>query len=464
MFLPARYPLNMTGGMDKSGIGDDAETNLPRAERDAMPLTDAELAAVPGGSGEVLADALEDAADNSELDEPSRDDHAVPRPLRIAAAWSWRLIVIGIVAMSIGSVIASLGTIVLPLVIAMLIAAPLERFVTWLEAHRIPRSLGSAFSVLGLVAAVLGLSFGVGASVVAGFDSLRESASEGVDTVIDWLTDGPLHVSAEQINTSVDQVVAQVESNAWGLASGALSVTGTVTALLAGVVLALISLFFFLRDGAQMWSFFVKIAPKGARAGIDRAGRAGWTSLRRYTQTSVFVAFIDAVGIGVGAWILGVPLALPIAIAVFLFSFIPLFGATISGALAVLVALVDGGWVTALIMLVIVLAVQQIEGNVLYPWLFGKAASVHPMAILLAVSSGTLLAGLAGAVIAVPILAFSVAAGRGLHREYLATKEDEHPITSQIPILAEKSMSAIRNATSRVTTRQIKVRGKRKRR
>lgn len=452
----------MTGGTERTA--DDDAKRLSQAERDALPLTTSELEAVDGGSAEVLADALDDAASNDESDSPSRDDHAVPRPLRIAAAWSWRLIVIGIVAMSVGSVIASLGTIVLPLVIALLIAAPLERFVSWLEAHKVPRSLGSAFSVLGLVATVVGLSFGAGASVVAGFDSLRSSASEGFDTVIEWLTDGPLHVSAEQINATVDQVVAQVESNAWGLASGALSVTGTVTALLAGVVLALISLFFFLRDGAQMWSFFVRATPKGARAGIDRAGRAGWTSLRRYTQTSVFVAFIDALGIGLGAWILGVPLALPIAIAVFLFSFIPLFGATISGALAVLVALVDGGWVTALIMVLIVLVVQQVEGNVLYPWLFGKAASVHPMAILLAVSSGTLLAGLAGAVIAVPILAFTVAAGRGLHREYLATREDEHPITSQIPVLAEKSMTVLRNATSRVTTRQIKVRGKGKRR
>ncbi|MCB2412521.1 AI-2E family transporter [Demequina sp. TTPB684] len=388
----------------------------------------------------------------------------VPLPLRVAGAWSWRIIVVGIVLIAIAKVVTLLSAIVLPLVIALLIAAPLERLVNWMHRHRIPRGLGAALSVLGLVTVVLGLAFAVGASVVTGFGSLRDSAAEGFNTLVDWLVEGPLHVSSEQINTAVDEVMSTVRDNAWGLASGAWSVTGTLTALIAGIVLALLSLFFFLRDGATIWSFFVRIAPKGAQASIDRAGQAGWTTLRRYTQTSVLVAFIDAVGIGTGAWILGVPLALPIAIAVFLFSFIPMFGAAISGALAVLVALVDGGWTTALLMLIIVLFVQQTEGNVLYPWLFGKAASVHPMAILLAVSSGTLLAGLAGAVIAVPILAFTTAFARGLHKEYVAAKEEPFPpITGQIPLMAERSREALRRARTKVTTSQIKVRKRRRR-
>ena len=388
----------------------------------------------------------------------------VPLPLRVAGAWSWRIIVVGIVLIAIAKVVTILSAIVLPLVIALLIAAPLERLVRWLHRFKIPRGLGALIAVLSLVTVVLGLAFAVGASVVTGFDSLRDSAAEGFDTLVNWLVDGPLHVSSEQINDTVDQVMNTVRENAWGLASGAWSVTGTVTALIAGVVLALLALFFFLRDGATIWAFFVRIAPKNAQASLDRAGRAGWTTLRRYTQTSVLVAFIDAVGIGVGAWILGVPLALPIGIAVFLFSFIPMFGAAISGAVAVLVALVDGGWTTALLMLVIVMVVQQTEGNILYPWLFGKAASVHPLAILLAVASGTLLAGLAGAVIAVPILAFTTAFARGLHKEFILAKEDPFPpITGQIPLMAERSKEALRRARTKVTTSQIKVRKRRKR-
>ena len=429
---------------------------------DAKPLTPAERAAVPGGAGEVLADALEDASGNGPQDDPSKDELAVPRPLRIAGAWSWRLIVVGIVLFAIGNMLALLGPVVLPLVIALLIAAPLERAVTAMQRVRIPRGLGAALAILGLLVVVLGLAVGSGAQVISGFDRLYDKAAAGVETLVAWLADGPLHVSEDNINQAIDQVMGQVQQNAWGLASGALSVTGTVSALAAGVLLAIIALYFFLKDGATMWAFFVGLTPRAARGGIDRAGKAGWDTLRRYTQTSVFVAFVDAVGIGLGAWILDIPLALPIAIAVFLFSFIPLFGAGISGALAVLVALVDGGWVKALIMLGIVLLVQQVEGNVLYPWLFGRAASIHPMAILLGVSAGTLLAGLAGAVIAVPILSFAVAAARGLHREYMATKADPPPITSQLPVLAGRSVSAIKKAAAKVTTSTIKVRKRRR--
>ncbi len=386
----------------------------------------------------------------------------IPDALRVAAGWAWRLIVIGVVLMAIGNVLALLSPVVLPLVIALLIAAPLERFVSLLQRLRVPRTLGSAITVLLLVGAVIGLGTAVGASVVSGFDSLKTSAGRGFDTLVTWLVDGPFHVSSDQINNSVDQVIATARDHAWGLASSAVSVTSTVGALVAGAILALISLFFFLRDGSQMWEFFVGLAPRHMRKHMDRAGRAGWTTLGHYTQTSAFVALVDAVGIGVGAWILGVPLALPIGIMVFLFSFIPMFGATISGIVAVLVGLVDGGWVTALLMLGIVLFVQQTEGNILYPWLFGKAASVHPMAILLAVSSGTLLAGLAGAVIAVPILAFSVAFGRVVHAEFVLSRDGERTLTGQIPILAGKSMDALRKATARVTTSQIRIRKRRR--
>ena len=413
------------------------------------------------GNEEISGDqmSVSNRPDGSlEVAAPAEVVSDVPEPLRVAAAWAWRLIVVGVVLFAIGNVLALLSPVVLPLVIALLIAAPLERFVSLLEKLKIPRTLGAAITVLLLLATVVGLATAVGASVVTGFASLRTSAGHGFDTLVKWLVDGPLHVSSDQINGGVDQIMSTVRDNAWGLASSAVSVTSTVGALAAGLILALISLFFFLRDGSQMWEFFVSLAPRRARQSMDRAGRAGWTTLGHYTQTSAFVALIDAVGIGVGAWILGVPLALPIGIMVFLFSFIPMFGATISGIVAVLVGLVDGGWVTALLMLGIVLLVQQTEGNILYPWLFGKAASVHPMAILVAVSSGTLLAGLAGAVIAVPILAFSVAFGRGLHKEFILNRDGERTLTGQIPTLAGKSLDVLRKVKERVTPSQIRIR------
>jgi len=332
---------------------------------------------------------------------------SVPYGFVITAAWAWRLIVIGVVGIAIISLFAQLSTILMPIVVALIIAAPLEHLVTRMEKHRIPRSAGAAIVMLTLIFVVLGLLVAAGGTIAAGFEDLRVQAVEGFNTFLDWLVDGPLHVNPEQIADLQEQATDLLQKNWTGLANGALSVTATIGTLVAGTVIALLSLFFFLKDGRMMWLWGVNHTAGTNAPRIDNAGTSAWGTLGRYARTSAFVAFIDAAGIGIGAWILGVPLALPIAILVFLFSFIPLFGATLSGAIAVLVALVDGGWQSALIMLGIVILVQQIEGTLLYPLMFGKAASLHPMVILIGVSAGTLLAGFVGAVIAVPLISFA---------------------------------------------------------
>ncbi|MFV0633813.1 AI-2E family transporter [Demequina sp.] len=384
----------------------------------------------------------------------------VPVVLRVAAAYSWRLIVVGIIAIAAFRSFTSLAALTVPIIVALIIAAPMERLVARMEGWHIKRGIGAAVSVLGLVFLVVGLLTGASTSIVSGFGDLQEAAVEGFDTFIEWLVSGPIHMSQEQIDQYIENVRATVEDNAWGLASGALSVGSTVGGLFAGTLIALIGLFFFLRDGRTMWLWIIGIMPVENTDRLDRAGLHGWNTLRRYTQTTVFVAFVDAVGIGVAAAIIGVPLAFPLAILVFLFSFIPLFGATLSGAIATLVALVDGGLTSALWMLAAVLLVQQLEGNVLYPWLFGKAASIHPLVILLTVSAGTLMLGLVGAVIAVPILATGYAFIRGLREEYRPGDEEDPPITSQVPVIAERSREAIRRARQRMSrTGEITVRG-----
>lgn len=361
---------------------------------------------------------------------------AVPYGLVLAGAWAWRGIVIGVVILFAFTVFAALSPILVPLLIALIISAPLETFVTRMNRHRIPRSLGAIIVLLTLTFTVLGLAAIAGGTIIAGFDELRKAAIEGFDTFLVWLTEGPFHIEQARIDEWLEQAQGLVQDNWLGVANGALTVTGTIGSVLAGVVIALLGLFFFLKDGRIMWLWGVNTLA-GEHAGkVDRAGQHSWITLRRYAQTSAFVAFIDAVGIGLGAWILGIPLAFPIAIMVFLFSFIPLFGATISGIIAVLVALVDGGWTTALIMLGIVIVVQQIEGSILYPWLFGKAASLHPMVILIAVSSGTLLAGLVGAIVAVPIVAFVTAFVVGLRKEIV---DEPMPISQQIPQITQRA-------------------------
>jgi predicted PurR-regulated permease PerM len=382
-----------------------------------------------------------------ERDNPSVDGAdaapagSVPWPLVITAAYAWRFIAIGVLVAFGFLVFARLAPVLLPLIIAVLIAAPLERLVTRMARHRVPRGLGSAIVILTLFFVVVGLIAIAGTAIVAGFDELRTAALEGLDTFIQWLITGPLHVAEERLTNLTGQATEWLEQNWMGVANGALSVTGTIGQVLAGMLIALIGLFFVLRDGRGMWLGFVNGIGGNNASRIDSAGRNSWIMLRRYTQTSAFVAFVDAVGIGLAAWILGIPLAFPIAITVFLFSFIPMFGAAISGAVAVAVALVDGGWTTALIMLGCVLLVQQLEGSILYPLLFGKAASIHPMIILVSVSAGTLLAGFLGAVIAVPIVAATIAFVQGLRKEFVV--EEPPTISQQLPGLRTRARSVL---------------------
>ncbi len=373
---------------------------------------------------------------------------AIPLGLRVAAGYSWRIVIVGVVVLALATGFATLAPVLLPLVIAVLIAAPLSRTVNRLERWGLRRSAGSAIVILALLTITITLATLAGSSLVAGFGELRDAAINGFHEFVDWLVNGPLGVSRERLDGIVESVTSTIQDNAWGVASGALSFTGTIGAVFAGVVIALLALFFFLRDGRAMWLWGINHLPGERHESIDRAGLNSWRTLRRYTQTSAFVALVDAVGIGLAAWILGVPLALPIAVMVFLFSFIPIFGATISGLVAVLVALFDGGWVKALLMLAAVLVVQQVEGNVLYPWLFGRAASLHPMVILLSVAAGTLLAGLVGAVIAVPLVAFTTAFVTALRNQSFEVA-DPPTITAQIPVIREKSRRLLRRARHR---------------
>lgn len=388
----------------------------------------------------------------------------VPLGLRVSAAWSWRIIVLGIVVGAFFWMFTTLSTLFVPLIIALLIAAPLERVVHHLERWHVPRGLGALLSILVLLGVVSFLLGAASTSIVAGFGDLKDAALEGFQQFMDWLAQGPLHMSEDQLDQIVNQVQGWATDNASGIASGALGAASTIGGVAASAVIALFALFFFLRDGRKLWVWSARLVPGDSSERVDRAGIHAWNTLRRYTQTTVFVAFVDAVGIGIAAWILGVPLALPIAILVFLFSFIPMFGATLSGAIASLVALVDGGPTTALLMLGAVLLVQQLEGNVLYPWLFGKALSLHPLVVLLTISAGTITLGLVGAVIAVPIVSFFYAFSRALRDAYKPDEEEVPPITATVPVLAERSRQIVNRARGRkpATTTEIPVRDRSK--
>jgi predicted PurR-regulated permease PerM len=344
---------------------------------------------------------------------PTVDD-GIPRGVRIAGAWAWRLILFVAAAYLLIRVVAFLRIVIIPVVVALLLAALFEPAVRGLRNRGVNRSLAAGTVLVGGLAAVSGgLGLIVG-TVISQFDDLSTQVGEGVEEIQTWLARGPLHISQAQLTRGLERLQQQVSENQGAITSGAWSTAATLGEVLAGFFLVLFTLFFFLRDGAQIWRFLCRLLPRPACVPVARAGHYSWHTLGSYVRATVLVAFVDAVGIGIGLAVLRVPLALPLAALVFLGAFIPVIGATLSGTVAVLVALVTQGPVSALIVLAVVIGVQQLEGHVLQPLIMGRAVALHPLAVILAIATGLVVAGIVGALVAVPVLAVANTAVRYL--------------------------------------------------
>jgi len=337
-------------------------------------------------------------------------DTAVPPALKIAGAYSWRiLLVVGVLAVFIFLII-EFKYIVIPFMISILAAALLVPLVNWLIKHKWPRGLAVALAMVATLASVTGLIFVVVSQIRSGFPDLQQRSLSAYDDFKQFLADSPLHLTDSQITDYFDSLAVAIQKDSSVLVNGALSVGLTAGHVLAGLLLTLFATLFILIDGKGIWRWIVGLFPRRARTAVDGSGRAGWITLTTFVKVQIFVAFVDAVGIGAGAAILGLffggfPLVIPIAIAVFLGSFIPVVGAVLTGAIAVFVALVYLGPIPALIMIGIVLLVQQIEGHVLQPLVMGAAVKVHPLAVVFAVAAGSFTAGIPGALFAVPVIA-----------------------------------------------------------
>ena len=330
----------------------------------------------------------------------------IPRGLKVATAYSWRFLV---VAAAIGVAIwlvIQLKLLVIPLLIAILVTALLWPVFTWMLRHRVPRWLAIVVSVLGTLAVVAGLLWLVIWQVTRQWSSVRARTVEAIEQFRQYLIDGPLHLTSPQIDDLLSQGGQLLQEQAQLLWSGALALGSTLGHVVVGALLALFILLTLLADGAGIWHWTTRLFPERARPAVDGAGRSGWVMVVNYARTQLLVATIDAVGIGLGAFFLGVPLAIPVAVLVFLGAFVPIVGAVVTGAVAVFLALVyNGPWI-ALWMLIVVLGVQQIEGHVLQPLLMGSAVKVHPLAVVLVVAGGAMIAGIPGALFAVPLAAF----------------------------------------------------------
>jgi len=341
-------------------------------------------------------------------------DAAVTPLVRKAAAWSWRLLVIFAAVLVLLWTIKHLEIIVVPVALATMLAALLMPAVDFLDRRGAPRAGAVALMLLSGFAVVGGILSFVVSQFIKGAPELTEQVSRSIDGVRTWLIEGPLGLSREQIEKSGDAVIQALRDNQERLTSGALSTATTVTEIVTGALLVLFTLIFLLQGGRNIYAFVTQIFPEDVRERVRDAGRAGFHSLIGYIRATFLVALVDAVGIGTGLAIMGVPLALPLASLVFLGAFIPLVGAVITGFLAVIVALIAKGMIYALITLGLIIAVQQLEGHVLQPLVMGRAVSIHPLAIVLVIAGGGVLAGIVGALLAVPALAFLNSAVRVL--------------------------------------------------
>lgn len=360
-------------------------------------------------------------------------DQDIPYGVRIAASWAWRIGLILVVGGALLWLLGRVSFLIIPVMVAALLAGLLSPVTQWMRRRRVPNGPAVALTVLGFIGVIAGALALVGRQLTAGFGELWSQALTGVQQVQAWLSEGPLHLTADQIDKYIQDGTAALQNNSSSILSGALTFGSTAGHFAAGLVLALFVLIFFLLEGDRIWAFIVRLLPRKARLAADGAGRRGWTSMVSYARIQMFVAFVDALGIGAGAAIIGVPLALPLGVLVFIGSFIPVVGALVTGAVAVLLALVANGPVSALIMLAIVLAVQQLESHILQPLVMGRAVALHPVAVILSVAAGSYLAGIPGALFSVPLLAVAnssiryIAARTWEHDEVLATAGQSTP-------------------------------------
>jgi predicted PurR-regulated permease PerM len=341
-------------------------------------------------------------------------DEAVTPLVRKAAAWSWRLLAIFAAVLALLWVVKHLEVIVVPVALATMLAALLMPAVDFLDRRGLPRGFAVAVMLLTGLAALGGILTFVVNQFIQGAPDLTDQVSKSIDGAKAWLLKLPVGLNEQQLNAPGKAAIDALRANQEKLTSGALSTAGTVTEIVTGAVLVFFTLIFLLHGGRHIFGFVTRIFPSDVRDRVRDAGRAGFHSLIGYVRATFLVALVDAVGIGTGLAIMGVPLALPLASLVFLGAFVPLVGAVVAGFLAVVVALIAKGLIYALITLGLIIAVQQLEGHVLQPLVMGRAVSIHPLAIVLAIAGGGVLAGIIGALLAVPVLAFLNSAVRVL--------------------------------------------------
>jgi predicted PurR-regulated permease PerM len=337
-----------------------------------------------------------------------------PTPLDRAAWLALRALAVLVAVVAALLVAGRLRVVLIPIAVAVLISAPLRPVAQRLE-RRIGRSGAAIVAVLGLVTLLLGVLALIGNAVASDVDELRAAVQEGADDIEAWLADRG--IDAARLQDARAQVGDLGPTIASGAASGAL----LVGEVLAGALLALILSIFVVRDADAAVEALARRSPPRRAARLRVGAAASWKALRRYLLGAAILGVTEALIIGTTVALVGSPLAVPVAVLTFLAAFVPIVGAIVAGVVAVVAALVGGGFGAAVVVAVVAVIVQQLDGDLLAPLIYGKATQLHPAAVLLAVTGGTAIAGLAGAVLAVPILTVVIAVRRATTDDELVT-------------------------------------------
>ncbi|WP_104818111.1 AI-2E family transporter [Kitasatospora sp. MMS16-BH015] len=404
------------GQREDGPVGEGGKTSAA-TEPEAPPPVPPE----PGARESVMREPVERYGHR-----PGRPAHpadAVPWSLRVAAESTWRLLLLAAALYLLFEVVDMLRLVAFAVLAGLLISALLEPTVSWLKRHGWPRWLAAAGTFLSGLAGIVGVGWFVVWQVTSNLKSVSDQAQAGVNKLREWLVSGPFHLTQQQINDFAKQISTAIGTNTQQITS--LGFTGVTIAIevLTGILLAAFTTYFLLYDGARIWSWVLRALPRHSRYAMAGAGPKAWATLTAYVRGTVCVAFIDALCIGIGIQLLGVKLALPLAVIIFLGAFVPLVGALVTGTIAVLIAVVTQGPFTALMVLVILIAVQQLEGHLLQPLILGRAVRVHPLGVVLGVAAGSIVGGIGGAIVAVPLIAVTNTVVGHLRRRNAAGQE-----------------------------------------
>lgn len=380
---------------------------------DDEPRVGAEAPEAPDAAASATADAAPGAARRS------LTDHLMRHPMLRAGVYGWAVVGLAVAAIVVGIAVSELRLVAVPLVLALFPAALLAPLVGLLRRGRVPPALASLLVILGVFALLGGVGTVLVPQIGDEIPELVASVEQGIAEVEAFLDETtPFGVDASEVRAQIDQLVDEIDLDAaFELARAGALGAATAVAEIAGMTLLLVVvLFFYLKDGDRIGRWVRGLFPRSVQDDVEAVGLRAWNTVGAYFRGQLLVALVDAVGIGVGLWILGVPLALPLAVLVFFGGLFPIVGAVVTGAVAVLVALAASGPFIALLVLAIVVGIQQLESNVLAPLVLGRATALHPLAVLVSITAGAILLGVLGAFLAVPVAASITRAAQTLNQ------------------------------------------------